>query len=58
MGILSNGLSTFELLGSSSNDDGDGNKNGKKSNRFRACIHGGGGLKIGEVTCDGSPSGI
>ena len=29
-GTLSNGLSTYELLGSSSNDDGDGNENGKK----------------------------
>ena len=27
---MSNGLSTFELLGSSSND-GDGNENGKKA---------------------------
>ena len=27
---MSNGLSSFELLGSSSNDDGDGNENGKK----------------------------
>ena len=56
-GTLSNGLSSFELLGSSSNDDGDGNENGKKGNRFRACLHGGGGPQIGEVTCDGSPSG-
>ena len=47
---MSNCFSTFELLGSSSNDDGDGNENGKKSNRLRACLHGGGGLKIGEVT--------
>ena len=30
-GILSNDLSTFELLGSLSNDHGDGNKNGKKA---------------------------
>ena len=30
-GTLSNGLSSFELLGSSSNDDGDGNENGKKA---------------------------
>ena len=30
-GILCNGLSTFELLGSSSNDDGDGKENGKKA---------------------------
>ena len=28
---LSNGLSTFELLGSSSKGDGDGNENGKKA---------------------------
>ena len=28
---MSNDLSTFELLGSLRNDDGDGNKNGKKA---------------------------
>ena len=38
---------TLECL---SNDEGDGNENAKKSNRVRACLHGGGGPKVGEVT--------
>ena len=33
-----------------SNDDGDGNENGQKINKFKACLHGGGGPQIGEVT--------
>ena len=33
-----------------SNDDGDGNENGQNINRFKACLHGGGGPQIGEVT--------
>ena len=38
-------------IGSVSDDNSDGNKNGKKSKRFiRACLHGGGGPQVGEVT--------
>ena len=36
-------------IGSLSNDDEDGNEKGKKSNRFRACLHGGGGPQVGGV---------
>ena len=43
------------LLGSLSNDNGDSNENGKRSNRLRACLHGGGGPQTGEVTCGGLP---
>ena len=33
-----------------SNDDGDGNESGQKINRFKDCLHGGGGPQIGEIT--------
>ena len=39
-------------IGSLSNDDDDddGNDNGKNTKGFRACLHGGRGPQIGEVT--------
>ena len=37
-------------IGSLSNDDGDGNEKGKKSNRSRACLHGSGGPQVGGIT--------
>ena len=39
-----------DILGSVSNDDGDGNENVKIRNRFRACLNGGRGPQVGEVT--------
>ena len=33
--LLAADVIEFAILGSSSNDDGDGNENGKKNNRFR-----------------------
>ena len=40
-----------KISGIRSNDDGDGDENGKKAKGFlRACLHGGGGPQVGEVT--------
>ena len=43
------------VIGSLSSSDE--NREQQKSNRFRACLHGGRGPQIGEVTCGRSPHG-
>ena len=37
-------------IGSLSNDDGDGNENGKEAIGLGACLHGGGGPQVGGIT--------
>ena len=47
-------MSSTIAIGRLGNDDGD-QRGRQKRNRFRACLLGGGGPQIGEVTWGGSP---